>query len=125
MSSWSVFKKCFASETPYRWLQMRTSDEIDFMLRNTSVSIKEIMLDYHFKTFSHFTTYCKRNLGATPNEIRQRGQGERGRDRSDPCPPPGGRKTKCKLFWIFRRREKRAFLFFCKTNRTALVRLVS
>lgn len=75
MSSWSVFKKCFASETSYRWLQMRTSDEIDFMLRNTSVSIKEIMLDYHFKTFSHFTTYCKRNLGATPNEIRQKGAG--------------------------------------------------
>ena len=45
------------------------------MLRNTSVSIKEIMLDYHFKTFSHFTTYCKRNLGATPNEIRQKGAG--------------------------------------------------
>lgn len=39
--------------------------------------------------------------------------------------PPVGRKTKCKLFWIFRRRAKRAFLFFCKTNRTALVRLVS
>lgn len=70
-----LFKKCFAGETPYRWLQMRTSDEIDFMLRNTSVSIKEIMLDYHFKTFSHFTTYCKRNLGATPNEIRQKGAG--------------------------------------------------
>ena len=35
------------------------------------------MLDYHFKTFSHFTTYCKRNIGATPNEIRKKGEESR------------------------------------------------
>lgn len=36
------------------------------------------MLDYHFKTFSHFTTYCKRNIGATPNEIRKKGEESKG-----------------------------------------------
>ena len=46
-------------------------------LKKSTLPIKQIMLDYHFKTFSHFTTYCKRNIGATPNEIRKKGEESR------------------------------------------------
>ncbi|ADV44160.1 AraC family transcriptional regulator [Bacteroides helcogenes] len=68
-----LFKKYFHGLTPYQWLQKQTSYEIEFKLRENVLSIKQIMLEYHFKTFSHFTTYCKRNIGATPNEIRKNG----------------------------------------------------
>lgn len=69
-----LFKRCFHGETPYQWLQKQTSYEIKLKLEEDSLPIKQIMLDYHFKTFSHFTTYCKRNIGATPNEIRRKGE---------------------------------------------------
>lgn len=69
-----LFKRCFRGETPYQWLQKQTSHEIRLKLEEDSLSIKQIMLEYHFKTFSHFTTYCKRNIGATPNEIRRQGK---------------------------------------------------
>ena len=68
-----LFKKCFSGETPYRWLQKRTSHEIKLKLIENILPVKQIMLEYHFKTFSHFTTFCKRNIGDTPNEIRRKG----------------------------------------------------
>lgn len=67
-----LFKDCFQGCTPYQWLQRQTSGEIEYKLKETKQPIKEIMLEYHFKTFSHFTTYCKRNIGCTPNEIRRK-----------------------------------------------------
>lgn len=66
-----LFKSNFGGNTPYHWLQKQTSSEIEYKLKESNQSIKEIMLEYHFKTFSHFTTYCKRNIGNTPNEIRR------------------------------------------------------
>lgn len=69
-----LFKRCFHGTTPYQWLQKQTSCDIEFQLKESTLPIKQIMLDYHFKTFSHFTTYCKRNIGATPNEIRKKGE---------------------------------------------------
>ena len=72
-----LFKKNFHGDTPYQWLQKQTSYEIEFKLKKSTLPIKQIMLDYHFKTFSHFTTYCKRNIGATPNEIRKKGEESR------------------------------------------------
>ena len=73
-----LFKKNFHGDTPYQWLQKQTSYEIEFKLKESTLPIKQIMLDYHFKTFSHFTTYCKRNIGATPNEIRKKGEESKG-----------------------------------------------
>lgn len=67
-----MFKGSFQGYTPYQWLQRQTSSEIEYKLRETNQPIKEIMLEYHFKTFSHFTTYCKRNIGCTPNEVRRK-----------------------------------------------------
>ena len=64
--------------TYIEWLQKQTSYEIEFKLKESTLPIKQIMLDYHFKTFSHFTTYCKRNIGATPNEIRKKGEESKG-----------------------------------------------
>lgn len=66
------FKICFHGSTPYQWLQKQTSGEIEYKLKKTRQPIKEIMLEYHFKTFSHFTAYCKRNIGYSPNEVRRR-----------------------------------------------------
>lgn len=70
-----VFKEAFR-DTPYRWLQKQTAAEIEFKLKEESVPIKQIMLEYNFKTFSHFTTFCRRNLGASPNEIRRNYTGD-------------------------------------------------
>lgn len=67
-----VFKNNFHGSTPYQWLQKQTTCEIEYKLKETNLTIKEIMLEYHFKTFSHFTTYCKRNIGDSPNEIRKK-----------------------------------------------------
>lgn len=67
-----LFKICFHGSTPYQWLQKQTSSEIEYKLKKTRQPIKEIMLEYHFKTFSHFTAYCKRNIGNAPNEVRRR-----------------------------------------------------
>lgn len=67
-----LFKNSFHGNTPYQWLQKQTTYEIEYKLKETNQTIKEIMLEYHFKTFSHFTTYCKRNIGDSPNEIRKK-----------------------------------------------------
>lgn len=67
-----LFKNSFHGNTPYQWLQKQTTCEIEYKLKETNQTIKEIMLEYHFKTFSHFTTYCKRNIGGSPNEIRKK-----------------------------------------------------
>lgn len=67
-----LFKNSFHGSTPYQWLQKQTTYEIEYKLKETNQTIKEIMLEYHFKTFSHFTTYCKRNIGDSPNEIRKK-----------------------------------------------------
>ena len=72
-----LFKSNFGGNTPYQWLQKQTSSEIEYKLKESDQSIKEIMLEYHFKTFSHFTTYCKRNIGDTPNEIRKKEEARR------------------------------------------------
>lgn len=69
------FKECF-NETAYKWLQKQTSNEILMKLKCNDIPIKHIMLEYNFKTYSHFTTFCKRNLGATPNEIRKAVKGD-------------------------------------------------
>ena len=74
----TVIQKKLHGDTPYQWLQKQTSYEIEFKLKESTLPIKQIMLDYHFKTFSHFTTYCKRNIGATPNEIRKKGEESKG-----------------------------------------------
>lgn len=67
-----LFKNNFQGNTPYQWLQKQTSCEIEYKLKETNQPIKEIMLEYNFKTFSHFTTYCKRNIGNAPNEVRKK-----------------------------------------------------
>lgn len=72
-----LFKNNFDGNTPYQWLQKQTSCEIEYKLRESDQPIKEIMLEYHFKTFSHFTTYCKRNIGNTPNEIHKKEEARR------------------------------------------------
>lgn len=68
----ALFKKCFHGETPYQWLQRQSATEIKMKLVENRLPIKQIMLEYNFKTFSHFTTFCKRNIGAAPNEIRRK-----------------------------------------------------
>lgn len=46
-----LFKKCFSGETPYRWLQKRTSHEIKLKLIENILPVKQIMLEYHLKRF--------------------------------------------------------------------------
>lgn len=66
-----LFKRSFHGETPYHWLQRQTSYEIKSFLEEGTQPVKQIMQEYNFKTYSHFSTYCKRTIGATPKEIRR------------------------------------------------------
>lgn len=46
-----LFKKNFHGDTPYQWLQKQTSYEIEFKLKESTLPIKQIMLDYHSRHF--------------------------------------------------------------------------
>lgn len=65
-----LFKECF-QESAYSWLKRQTSEEIKKKLQEGNIPIKQIIFEYNFKTFSHFTTFCHRNLGGAPNTIRK------------------------------------------------------
>ena len=60
-----------------QWLQKQTSYEIEFKIKKKYFTHQTNNAGLSFKTFSHFTTYCKRNIGATPNEIRKKGEESR------------------------------------------------
>lgn len=45
-----LFKKNFHGDTPYQWLQKQTSYEIEFKLKESTLPIKQIMLDSKYMT---------------------------------------------------------------------------
>lgn len=64
-----IFKETF-DDAPYRWMQKRKALHIRQVLRDPDISLKQIMYDFKFATYSHFNVYCKQYLGATPSQIR-------------------------------------------------------
>lgn len=64
------FKNIFGV-TPYKWMKEGRSKIIRQQLLTTNKPIKQIALENGFCNISQFTTFCKKELGNTPLEIRK------------------------------------------------------
>lgn len=65
------FRESFG-DSPYRWMQKRKALHVRQKLMDPGVSLKQIMYDFKFATYSHFNFYCKRYLGDTPSRLRSK-----------------------------------------------------
>lgn len=71
--SLSDFNRKFRMEfndTPYNWILKRKSEQIKHKLRNSNIAIKSLVSEYGFSSPAHFNSFCKKQLGATPKQIR-------------------------------------------------------
>lgn len=66
------FKKVF-NMAPAQWLKMKKAEDIYYELNHGQKSFKQICEEYNFSSTSHFNTFCKKYLGATPGIIRSSG----------------------------------------------------
>lgn len=64
------FKKAFG-ETAARWLEKRRAEEVLREIRLTKKSFSEIAMELCFSSSAYLTTFCKRNFGKTPKELRE------------------------------------------------------
>ena len=64
------FKRVFGI-TPGVWLASQKVKMINYELTTTIKPFKEIAFDYGFSHVCSFSTFCKKNMGATPSEIRE------------------------------------------------------
>ena len=55
------------------WLRQRRIERIGELLRTTHYTLQEIAYMCGFSAQSHFTDFCKRNMGSNPTSIRQEG----------------------------------------------------
>ncbi|MDC1844687.1 helix-turn-helix transcriptional regulator [Bacteroides uniformis] len=56
------------------WLRQRRIERIGELLRTTHYTLQEIAYMCGFSAQSHFTDFCKRNMGSNPTSIRQEGR---------------------------------------------------
>ncbi len=73
----SSFRKKFMEIfhlSPYKWLNQKKSVRILHELSAGHLTLKEITEKYQFGSVQQFNTYCKKNFGATPGQIRKRTQ---------------------------------------------------
>lgn len=71
----ALFKECF-NATPYRWLNEQTKKLVEDDLKQGDLKIKDIMHNYNFSSFSHFTSFCYRNFGIAPSVLRKKARSE-------------------------------------------------
>lgn len=62
------FKKVFGI-SPCVWMQRRLIQDVVLELSSNQLTIKEIALKYSFSSTAHFSSYCKRKIGAPPSRI--------------------------------------------------------
>ncbi|MCC8035940.1 MAG: AraC family transcriptional regulator [Rikenellaceae bacterium] len=65
-----LFRKNFGS-APYAWIKQQRANDIFYDLTVTNTPIKEISADHGFGSLSQFTTFCKRNFGQGPRQLRK------------------------------------------------------
>lgn len=63
------FKEVF-SQTPYNWMKANRAKLIQKELLTTNKLIKQIAAEQGFDNKSQFTKFCKKELGASPTELR-------------------------------------------------------
>ncbi len=68
-----TFKRQFTEEfgeTPFNWLQSKRIGMVKYLLADTDIPLKSIILEMNFSSMPHFIRFCKKYLGNTPGEIR-------------------------------------------------------
>ena len=63
------FKKVF-NQTPYKWMKEARAKLIRQQLVNTQKPVKQIALENGFSDMAQFTKFCKKELGATPTQLK-------------------------------------------------------
>lgn len=64
--------KRVSQRTPNEWLDIYTTLEIRLLLKNTTLSIKEIADELHFGTQSSLGKFFKEHVGLSPTNYRRR-----------------------------------------------------
>lgn len=64
------FKETF-NETAKNWLLLRKQEFIKEDITLNNISFSEIAEKYQFSSSAYLTTFCKKYLGKTPNELRK------------------------------------------------------
>lgn len=59
-------------ETPYQWLLAQKAKHILFNIVKLKKNFESIRKEFGFRSPSHFTRFCKKQLSCTPVEIRKR-----------------------------------------------------
>ena len=64
------FKEHF-DDSPYNWILKQRAKHIKAQLLTPDIEFSEIIKEFKFSSASHFSTYCKKQFGITPREIRK------------------------------------------------------
>ncbi len=67
------FKETFR-ETARDWLLARKSEHLLRDIVMTDLPFAELAARYHFSSAAYLTAFCKKNLGGTPYELREKGK---------------------------------------------------
>ena len=61
----------YSNKTASDWIVQYTKEDIRFYLRNSNLSIKEVSARLGFANMSHFGSYVRKHLGASPSDFRR------------------------------------------------------
>lgn len=63
--------KEFFDDSPYNWILRQRAKHIKAQLLTPGIEFTQIIKEFKFSSASHFSTYCKKQFGVTPREIRK------------------------------------------------------
>lgn len=64
------FKEHF-DDSPYNWILTQRAKHVKAQLLTPGIDFSEIIKEFKFSSASHFSTYCKKQFGVTPRDIRK------------------------------------------------------
>lgn len=67
------FKEHF-DDSPYNWMLKQRAKHVKAQLLTPGIEFSEIIKEFKFSSASHFSTYCRKQFGVTPRDIRKRVQ---------------------------------------------------
>ncbi len=62
------FRRCFR-ESPYRWMVRQKVECVRAEMNGGDVHLKELADKYHFASYAHFGTFCRKHYGASPRKL--------------------------------------------------------
>lgn len=66
------FKEYF-DDSPYNWMLKQKARHVRGYILNPDIPFSNIIKEFKFSSPSHFSTYCKKQFGITPRDMRKRG----------------------------------------------------